>query len=85
MTRGPVNGLLRIIEDLAPGSAADTFEEAARGAVNSSNAGIALVLGVAVALYSTSSYIGAFSRSANAIYEVEETRPFWQMLPARWR
>ena len=78
---GTVDGLLRIIEDLAPGSAADTFEDAARGAVDSSSAGIALVLGVAVALYSTSSYIGAFSRAANAIYEVEETRPFWHTLP----
>jgi membrane protein len=78
---GTVDGLLRIIEELAPGSAADTFEGAARNAVDNSNAGIALLFGVVLALYSASSYIGAFNRSANAIYEVEETRPFWRTLP----
>jgi membrane protein len=78
---GTVDSLLRIIEELAPGSAAETFEGAARNAVDNSNAGIALLFGVVIALYSASSYIGAFNRSANAIYEVEETRPFWRTLP----
>jgi membrane protein len=78
---GTVDGLLRIIEELSPGSAADTFEGAARNAVDNSNAGIALLFGVVLALYSASSYIGAFNRSANAIYEVEESRPFWRTLP----
>ena len=76
-----VDGLLRIIEDLAPGSAADTFEGAARNAIEGSGAGLALVIGIGVALYSASSYIGAFNRAANAIYEVEETRSFWRTLP----
>jgi membrane protein len=78
---GTVDGLLRIVEDLAPGSAADTFEGAARGAIEGGGAGIALVIGVAVALYSASSYIGAFNRAANTIYQVDETRPFWRKLP----
>jgi membrane protein len=78
---GTVDGLLRIIEELSPGSAAETFEGAARNAVDNSNAGIALLIGIVVALYSSSSYIGAFNRSANAIYEVDETRPFWRTLP----
>jgi membrane protein len=78
---GTVDGLLRIIEELAPGSAADTFEGAARGAVEDGGAGLALLLGAGVALYSASSYIGALNRATNAIYEVEETRPFWRTLP----
>jgi membrane protein len=76
-----IDALLRIIEDLAPGSAADTFEGAARGAIEGGGAGIALVIGAGVALYSASSYIGAFNRTANMIYEVDQSRPFWKTLP----
>jgi membrane protein len=76
-----VEGFLRIVEEIAPGSAADTFEGAARQAIEGSGAGYALVLGAAVSLYSASNYIGAFSRTANTIYEVDETRPFWRTLP----
>jgi membrane protein len=79
--QGTVDGLLRIIENLAPGSAADTFEGAAESAIEGGGAGIALVIGIGLALYSASGYIGAFNRAANAIYEVEETRPFWRTLP----
>ena len=80
---GTVDGLLRIIESLSPGSASDTFEGAARNAIEGGGAGLALLIGVVVALYSASSYIAAFSRTANSIYEVEETRPFWRTLPVR--
>ncbi len=76
-----IDSLLAIIQDLAPGEAASTFEGAIEGAVNSSAAGLAFVIGVALALYSASGYIGAFSRAANDIYEVAETRPFWKTLP----
>jgi membrane protein len=79
--QGTVDGLLRVIEELAPGSAADTFRGAAESAIEGGGAGIALVIGTALALYSASGYIGAFNRAANSIYEVEETRPFWQKLP----
>lgn len=79
--QGTVDGLLRIIEELAPGSAADTFEGAAQTAIEGSGAGIALLIGTALALYSASSYIGAFNRTTNSIYEVDETRPFWKKLP----
>jgi membrane protein len=79
--QGTIDSLLEIINDLAPGGAADTFEGAVEGAVNSSGAGVALLIGVVVALYSASGYIGAFGRAANHIYEVPETRPFWNTIP----
>ena len=79
--QGTIDALLEIIEDLAPGDAAATFEGAITGAVNASKAGLAFVIGVALALYSASGYIGAFSRATNDIYEVSETRPFWKTLP----
>jgi hypothetical protein len=81
---GTVDGLLRIIEELAPGSAAETFEGVARNALEGSGAGFALLIGLAISLYSASNYIGAFNRAANDIYGVQETRPFWRTLPARW-
>jgi len=79
--QGTIDALLGVIEDLAPGEAAATFEGAITGAVDSSKAGLALVIGVALALFSASGYIGAFSRATNDIYEVSETRPFWKTLP----
>jgi membrane protein len=44
-------------------------------------AGIMFVVGLAVALWSASSYVGAFIRASNAIYEVREGRPFWRLRP----
>jgi membrane protein len=46
-----------------------------------STAGVLFVVGLATALWSASSYIGAFMRASNAIYEVEEGRPFWKLRP----
>ena len=79
--QGTIDSMLQIIQDLAPGEAASTFEGAIKGAVNSDKAGVAFVIGVALALYSASGYIGAFGRATNDIYEVAETRPFWKTLP----
>ncbi len=44
-------------------------------------AGVALVVGVLVALWSASGYVGAFGRAMNRIYEIEEGRPFWKLRP----
>ena len=46
-----------------------------------SSAGVLLVVGIVVSLWSASSYIGAFMRASNAIYEVEEGRPFYKLRP----
>jgi membrane protein len=73
--------LLNNIADLAPGPAGDIVSGAIREISSSSAAGVALVLGLAGALWSASGYVSAFSRAANAIYEVEEGRPFWKLRP----
>ncbi len=41
------------------------------------------VVGVAAAIWSASGYIGAFMRASNAIYEVEEGRPFYVKRPVQ--
>jgi membrane protein len=48
---------------------------------NRSRAGLALVLSLGGALWSASGYVGAFIRASNAIYEVDEGRPFWKLRP----
>jgi membrane protein len=48
-----------------------------------SAAGLVFVLGLALALWSASSYVGAFMRASNAIYEKEEGRPFYKLRPVQ--
>ncbi|MFI6322679.1 YihY/virulence factor BrkB family protein [Nonomuraea sp. NPDC050556] len=50
---------------------------------NRPQAGVVAIVGLAVALWSASGYIGAFSRAAKAIYDIEEGRPFWKLTPLR--
>jgi membrane protein len=46
-------------------------------------AGLAAIIGIAVALWSASGYVAAFMRASNAIYEVDEGRPIWKTAPVR--
>src|SRR5439155_24928822 len=39
------------------------------------------LLGLAAALWSASSYVGAFIRASNVIYETPEGRPIWKLRP----
>jgi membrane protein len=69
---------------VAPGPAKDIFTSAITNLQKSSGAaGIAFVVGLALALWSASGYVAAFMRAANAIYDVEEGRPIWKTLPTR--
>jgi membrane protein len=43
----------------------------------------AFIFGLALALWSASSYVGAFIRASNAIYETEEGRPFYRLRPVQ--
>jgi membrane protein len=74
--------ITQIVTKLGPQSAADTFSGPIKQITESrSNAGIALVLGILVALWSASGYVGAFMRASNVIYETPEGRPFWKLRP----
>ncbi len=71
-----------VIAEIGPESAAETFAGPARSiASNQSTAGAAFLLGLAVALWSASGYVGAFIRASNSIYRTEEERPFWKLRP----
>jgi membrane protein len=70
------------LNQLGPGPATDIVSGAIREIGSSQGtAGVALIIGLAAALWSASGYIGAFSRASNVIYEVEEGRPFWKLRP----
>jgi membrane protein len=70
------------LDELGPGPATDIVSGAIKEISSSQGtAGIAFVLGLALALWSASGYVGAFSRASNAIYEIEEGRPFWKLRP----
>jgi membrane protein len=74
--------LTEIITEIGPESGAETFEGPIKSIVeNQTAAGFAFILGLAVALWSASGYVGAFIRASNIIYETPEGRPFWKLRP----
>jgi membrane protein len=76
--------LLDNLASVAPGPAQEIFTSAIENLnQNQGAAGILLVVGIATALWSASSYVGAFMRASNAVYEVEEGRPFWKLRPVQ--
>ena len=79
---GTIDTLIASFEEAGMGGFADDVEEPLDGVVaNKGGAGALLGLGLLVALWSASGYIGAFMRASNQIYEVEEGRPFWKRRP----
>ena len=82
--QGPstVDTLLQILRDIGAASAADTLEPTLTQLSSTPNSGLALILGLAAALWSASGYVGAFGRGMNRIYEIDEGRPIWKLRPA---
>jgi membrane protein len=79
-----VTKLTDIVSQLGPSSAAETFRGPIEGIVNSkSTAGPMFIVGLLGALWSASAYIGAFIRASNAIWEVDEGRPFYWLRPVQ--
>ncbi|WP_201776648.1 YihY/virulence factor BrkB family protein [Allosalinactinospora lopnorensis] len=74
-----VEGLGRV----APGPVQETLTAALTNLQNGQGAGIAFVLGLAVALWSASGYVAVFMRASNVVYDMPEGRPFWITLPVR--
>jgi membrane protein len=75
------NTLLDIVRQIAPQQVDQLEQPIADLTSKRSAAGLALIVSLALALWSASAYVGAFIRADNAIYEVEEGRPFWRLRP----
>lgn len=73
--------VLGIVTDVAPGETADALRGPVEQLSRAPGAGLALVTGILLALWSASGYVGAFSRAMNRVYEIQEGRPFWKLRP----
>ncbi|HEV7948328.1 MAG TPA: YihY/virulence factor BrkB family protein [Glaciihabitans sp.] len=73
--------LLSLLDGLVPTTMLTALDEPIRNLTQSPAAGLALVVGIVGALWSASGFVGAFSRSMNRIYSIEEGRPFWKLRP----
>ena len=51
---------------------------------NHATAGVLAIVGILLGVWSASSYVAAFMRASNAIYDVPEGRPAWKTYPLRF-
>jgi len=71
-----------VVTQLGPKSAADALSGPIKSITsNPTGAGIALIAGLAGALWSASGYVGAFMRASQIIWETPEGRPIWKLRP----
>ena len=77
------DAMLDIAGDLVPASIVDTLRSTIQQLVEAPSAGIALLIGIATAVWSASGYIGAFGRAMNRIMEIDEGRPVWKLRPTQ--
>ena len=76
------SNITEIVTTIGPQSAAETFSGPIESITSDrGGAGIALIVGIALALWSASGYVGAFMRASNVIYETPEGRPIWKLRP----
>lgn len=68
--------ILTIIKDHTPAEVSALLEEPIRQLTTSPSAGLAFITGIAGALWSASSYIGALGRALNQVYQIPEGRSF---------
>jgi membrane protein len=70
------------LTEVVPADAAETLNPVIdQIAGNSGAASIALLVGVAAAVWTASGYVGAFTRAANVVYETPEGRKIWKLKP----
>ncbi|MBV9467501.1 MAG: YihY/virulence factor BrkB family protein [Solirubrobacterales bacterium] len=76
--------LITNLGKLAPGSVHQILTSAITNLQHSrGTAGVLFIVGIAAAIWSASGYIAAFMRASNAIYDIDEGRPLWMILPLR--
>jgi membrane protein len=76
-----VDNVTTVLKPLVSPSTLNTVQPALEHIATSQHAGLGLVLGIIGALWSASGYVGAFGRAMNAVYEIDEGRPFWKLRP----
>ena len=78
------DALLENLEEVAPGPAQEIFSNAIRNLQGASGAStVALIIGLAGAVWAASGYVAGFMDASNAVYDVEEGRGIAKKLPVR--
>jgi membrane protein len=76
--------IINTLRDAAPGAAVDTIDSALRSSLSDrGNAGVLLVVGLALTLYSAAGAMGAAMRSLEAINRAKQSRSFLPNLGVR--
>jgi len=76
--------LLDQLGSLAPGPAKDILTNVLTSLEsNQGGSTIALLIGLALAIWSASGYIAAFMDASNNVWDVPEGRPIWKKIPVR--
>lgn len=84
MGKSTIQPLIDNVAELAPGAVNDILTTVLKQlGEGQGKAGLALIVGLAVALWSASGYVAAFMRAANNVYDIGEGRPVWKTLPTR--
>ncbi|WP_242454233.1 YihY/virulence factor BrkB family protein [Bailinhaonella thermotolerans] len=80
-----ITPMLDNLRGIAPGPVHEMLRTGLTSVQRSSaqSAGLVAVVSLLVALWSASGYVAAFIRASNAIYDIEEGRPFWKLTPLR--
>jgi membrane protein len=79
--KNSVDKVMEVLQPLVSSTTLDTIRPALDSISTSPGAGLGLVIGLLGALWSASGYVGAFGRAMNAVYEIDEGRPFWKLRP----
>src|SRR5215212_4838125 len=76
--------LLDNLGSVAPGPAKDILTNVLTSLEsNKGGSTVALIIGLAAAIWSASGYIGAFMDASNNVWDVPEGRPIWKKIPVR--
>ena len=76
--------LLDNLSSVAPGPAKDILTNVLNSLeANQGGSTIALIIGLAIAIWSASGYIGAFMDASNNVWDAPEGRPIWKKIPVR--
>jgi membrane protein len=76
-----VNAILDVVRGVNPDSVEILRHQINEVVGQQGSASVLLSFGLLGAIWSASGYVGAFTRAANAIYGVRETRPFYLLRP----
>ena len=81
LSSSAISNVQSVLADIVPQQTAATVASALERLSGESGAGLALVVGVVVAIWSASAYVSAFGRGMNRTYQIDEGRPYWLLKP----